>query len=121
MKAETFQFEEDDGIPNSRLPVLVYHRVPEARRAIDCEQLFAANGWRGAWRDGIYPFHHFHSTSHEVLGVAQGSARVRLGGPGGTAAELGAGDVVVIPAGVGHMCEDASPDFLVLGAYPDGR
>jgi uncharacterized protein YjlB len=123
-RPKVHRFADDGRIPNSRLPLLLYRHLavpaePDAATAL--ERLFGANGWRGAWRDGIYPFHHFHSTSHEVLGVAQGSARVRLGGPGGIAAELGAGDVVVIPAGVGHMCEDASPDFLVVGAYPDGR
>jgi uncharacterized protein YjlB len=120
MKAETFQFEDDDGIPNSRLPVLVYHRVPEARRAIDCEQLFAANDWRGAWRNGIYPFHHFHSTSHEVLGIVSGRAIVMLGGPDGREFEIQRGDVLVLPAGTGHCNLRASDDLLVIGAYPDG-
>jgi uncharacterized protein YjlB len=48
------------GIPNSRLPVLVYHDVDAARDASECEELFARNGWLGAWVDGIYSFHHFH-------------------------------------------------------------
>jgi long-chain acyl-CoA synthetase len=41
------------------------------------------NGWSGTWRNGIYAFHHYHSTSHEVLGIAAGSAAVRFGGEGG--------------------------------------
>ena len=40
-------------------------------------------GWLGAWVDGIYAFHHFHSTAHEVLGIVAGSASVILGGPKG--------------------------------------
>ena len=32
-----------------------------------------------------------------------------------------AGDVIVIPAGVAHQKVDASADFAVVGAYPDGR
>jgi uncharacterized protein YjlB len=107
-----------------RLPLLVYRRAlaPEERdSAAVFERLFARNGWRGSWRDGIYPFHHFHSTSHEVLGVAGGTARVRFGGENGASLEVAAGDVVVIPAGVGHKNEGSSADFLVVGAYPEGR
>jgi uncharacterized protein YjlB len=126
MTPESHRFTDDGRIPNSPLPLLVYRRAlaPEREEGLAraFERLFAGNGWLGAWRDGIYPFHHFHSTSHEVLGVARGTARVRFGGEGGGATlELAAGDVAVIPAGVGHRNEGASPDFLVVGAYPDGR
>jgi uncharacterized protein YjlB len=78
---ETHTFEDDGGIPNSPLPVLVYGDVEEARDAPSCESMFARNGWRGAWRNGIYSFHHFHSTAHEVLGIVRGSAAVVLGTP----------------------------------------
>lgn len=114
----------DDGrIPNSRLPVLIFHAAIDPKRAdADAfEQLFESNGWPPAWRWGIYPFHHYHSTTHEVLGVAAGSARVLLGGPEGRALDISAGDAIVIPAGVGHKCLHASADFQVVGAYPPGR
>src|SRR5687767_8966618 len=61
---ETYRFEDDGGIPNSPLPVLVFHDVEAARDASTCEALFARHGWLGAWRDGIFSFHHFHSTAH---------------------------------------------------------
>jgi uncharacterized protein YjlB len=120
MAVQTYSFEDDGGIPNSVLPVLAYHDVPSARDATDCEELFATNGWLGAWRDGIFSFHHFHSTAHEVLGIVAGSATVVLGGPRGRRFEVGAGDVLVLPAGTGHCNAGASPDLLVIGAYPDG-
>ncbi len=113
------RFTDDGAIPNSALPMLVYRQaVPADPDAI--EALFAANGWPPAWRDGVHPFHHFHSTAHEALGVARGEATVLFGGPGGQILHLRAGDVAVLPAGVGHCSQSHSPDLMIVGAYPDG-
>jgi uncharacterized protein YjlB len=118
---ETHSFDDDGAIPNSRLPVLVYQGALESDAGPAAfERLFADHGWRGAWRDGIYPFHHFHSTAHEVLGIAAGTAEVMLGGPGGRRFHLVSGDVVVLPAGTGHCNGGSSDDLLVVGAYPNG-
>lgn len=113
---------DDDGraFSNSRLPVLIYHEVPEACDAADAERLFAGHGWRGSWRDGIFPFHHFHSIAHEVLAITGGTAQVALGGPQGRAFSVGRGDVLVLPAGTGHRNLGSSSDLLVVGAYPEG-
>jgi uncharacterized protein YjlB len=119
-RPETYRFEDAGGIPNSRLPVLVYHDVEGARAASECEELFAGNGWLGAWRDGIFSFHHFHSTAHEVLGIVAGTASVLLGGRSGRRFEVGRGDVLVLPAGTGHCNVGSSADLLVVGAYPNG-
>ena len=109
---ETYRFEDDGGIPNSPLPVLIYHEVETARDASRCEELFDANDWVPDWRDGIFSFHHFHSITHEVLGIVGGTATVKLGGPSGRSFEIGRGDVLVLPAGTGHCNEGSSPDLL---------
>ena len=117
---EQHRFADGGAIPNSRLPVLVYHGVPGIGTPGDCMALFAANGWLGAWVDGIYPFHHFHSTAHEVLGIVAGAASVTLGGPGGRTFAVAPGDVLVLPAGTGHFNAGADAGLAVVGAYPGG-
>src|SRR5215472_1314065 len=121
---EDYRFADDGRVPNnSRLPLLVYRGALQTGddAAASCVALFDRNGWTGAWENGVYPHHHYHSGAHEVLGIAAGWVRVRLGGEGGQNVELRAGDVVVIPAGVAHKNEGASPDLLVFGAYPRGQ
>jgi uncharacterized protein YjlB len=115
---ETFLFEDDGAIPNSTLPLLVYRAAVQADpRAI--EQTFTANRWPPAWRAGVHPYHHFHANTHEALGVASGTATVLFGGPDGRELQVKAGDVVVVPAGVGHCNKAQSADLLIVGAYPD--
>ena len=121
---EQHLFADDGIVPNNpRLPLIVYRAVLDTGpgAAAACEALFAANGWSGGWRGGVYPYHHYHSTAHEALGIVAGSAQVRLGGEGGAVVALHAGDVVVIPAGVAHKGEATSLDLLIVGAYPEGR
>jgi uncharacterized protein YjlB len=121
---EDHLFTGDGRVPNNpRLPVIVYRQALETRgdAAASCVGLFDRNGWAGAWKNGVYSHHHYHSSAHEVLGVVAGWVRVRLGGEGGRTVELQAGDVVVIPAGVAHKNESASLDLLVVGAYPRGQ
>ena len=45
MSPETHFFEDDGAIPNSRLPVLIYHEVEAAHDVDVCEELFASNRW----------------------------------------------------------------------------
>jgi uncharacterized protein YjlB len=115
-----FFFAGDGAVPNNRLPMLVYRGAIGARDiASAIEKTFQKNGWgHGLWHNGIYPFTHYHSQIHEVLGIAAGKARVRFGGRNGEELEVEAGDVAVLPAGTGHQRISSAPDLLVIGAYP---
>jgi uncharacterized protein YjlB len=124
MTPDVVTLQSNGWVPNnSRLPVLLYRRAlePVGDLAAGFEALFRKNAWPPQWRNGIYTYHHYHSTSHEVLGVAAGAARVILGGPDGTEIDLAMGDAVVLPAGTGHCLKSESTDFLVVGAYPPGK
>ncbi|HET9717937.1 MAG TPA: hypothetical protein VFP60_17300 [Pseudolabrys sp.] len=118
-----FMFKDDGKVPNNPvLPALIY-KAAIALSAQDpastIENIFAKNGWgRGQWRNGIYPFVHYHSMIHEALGIARGRVRVQLGGLAGETFDFAAGDVAVLPAGTGHQRLSGSPDLLVIGAYP---
>lgn len=121
-KAATYLFKDDGLIPNNRWPVIIYRRALRLPRDVDpaaiVEDIFERNGWRDSWRDGIYDYLHYHSRIHEVLGVARGSAQVRLGGEKGRTFRIAAGDILILPAGTGHQSLKASKTFLVVGAYP---
>jgi uncharacterized protein YjlB len=120
----TASLDDDGTFPNNpRLPVLVYRSAlaPGSRSASTIESVLRRNGWGGAWRNGIYRYHHYHSTAHEVLATARGSARVQLGGPTGETFAVEAGDVLILPAGTAHKNLGSSGDFLVIGAYPEGQ
>lgn len=123
LEPETFRFPDDGSIPNNpKLPFLLYRRVIDLKGNPDPEELiestFAGNQWGEMWRNGIYRYVHYHSMIHEAMGLARGHARVQFGGKAGAEVDIFAGDVCVLPAGTGHQCVWASPDLMVIGAYP---
>jgi uncharacterized protein YjlB len=123
-KPTSLQFDVNEQIPNNpRLPLLLYKQVFEDKEKLEQQfrETFQANQWGGSWVNGVFNYHHYHSTAHEVLGIAAGTATLVFGGPKGKELAVQAGDMVVIPAGVGHCRKTASPDFSVVGAYPKGQ
>jgi uncharacterized protein YjlB len=119
----TQKFADDGRIPNNpALPFVLYRRgislagSPDPETVI--EKTFAANGWGDMWRNGIYPYPHYHSMIHEAMGIARGQATVRFGGEKGREIEIMPGDVVILPAGTGHQCLRQTPTLVVIGAYP---
>lgn len=125
MPAEALFFVDDGDVPNHpRWPMIVYAQaIPRETLATSeyaFDELFERNGWPAAWRNGIYPFTHYHSKTHEVLGIAKGETTVQFGGKSGKILTARAGDALLLPAGTGHKRISSSSDLLVIGAYPPG-
>jgi len=109
-------------LPNSRFPLLVHRGAVPGGGAEAVIGRLTANGWYNNWRwPGIYTYRHFHTTTHECLGVASGWMEIEVFGDGGPHLRLETGDILVMPAGVSHMMTGNSPDNLMVGGYPDGR
>ena len=122
---ETLLIAEADTFPNNDTLTLILMRqaFDSSTRSLvrEIEKTFYGNGWGRSWRNGIFTFHHYHSTAHEVLGLYSGQVKAQFGGPDGQIATAEAGDVIIIPAGVSHKNFDQSPDFRCVGAYPKGQ
>ena len=118
-------FVKDDGIfPNSELPIVYYPGVldlPHLFPALTIKNLFRKNNWSNSWKQGIFTYHHYHSITHEVLGIVKGETLLQLGGENGITLFVERGDVLVIPAGVAHMNLGEENDIVCVGAYPDGK
>lgn len=119
---ETLMLSPNGWVPNNpALPVLLYRRAVPAGDPDEIEETLRRNGWRPDWRDGVYPYHHYHSTAHEALACSSGDAELMLAGEDGRPMRIEAGDLLVLPAGTGHCRIRASDDFLLVGAYPQGQ
>lgn len=117
-------------IPNTSLqskPLLIYHAAfPASASASSIESYVSSMGVADPqWRYTMYSTTHFHSTTHEILCISSGKARLCFGGEenaGRVEANVQKGDVVVVPAGTGHrLLEDLGGGFEMVGCYPKGK
>lgn len=112
----------DNGLfPNNpRLPLVLYKKALNLKEndPESVEEVFRINLWKKMWRYSIYPFHHYHSNTHEVLGIYSGTCVVQVGGDEGPTYEIEKGDVLFFPAGVAHKNVGSTEDFQCVGAYP---
>jgi uncharacterized protein YjlB len=116
----TYYFENDGDIPNNKLAVLIYKNALKYIALPDFEFCFSQNGWSNNWHDIILTDDHFHSNTHEVLGLKSGQARLKLGGKNGEIVNVETGDVIMLPAGVGHYSVDNTLEYQFVGGYPNG-
>jgi uncharacterized protein YjlB len=81
MNFETYHFNDDGIIQNSKFPVIFYPKVIDLKECSEwLENTFIKNNWLNNWRDLVLPYDHFHSNTHEVLGLRRGSVSLKIGG-----------------------------------------
>lgn len=117
-------------VPNTSIqhkPLLIYHSAfePSTASASAIESHLSSIGVVDPqWRYTMYSTNHFHSTTHEVLCISGGRAKLCFGGEdndGRVEPVVEKGDVVIVPAGVGHrLLEDQGGGFEMVGSYPTG-
>src|SRR5438046_1411080 len=115
VEPEQFSFNDDGVFPNSVLPVLLYRQAFKTEigdRACAIEQRFAENDWSNSWRNGVYSYAHYHSTTTAVLGAYGGAATLRPGGKHGREVDAHADDVIIIPG------SDDQQDVGARAAFP---
>lgn len=127
MKVEKIVIAPGEGTPNSANPMIIYRGALEPATSLEqdiarASEFLARNGWAIAWYTdkGLHPFHHFHTNAHEIVWVARGSQRGTFGGPDGIDATVRAGDLIVLPAGTGHIGLEKTDDLYMIGGYPAG-
>jgi uncharacterized protein YjlB len=122
MSFTTYYFDDDGIIPNNKFPIILYENVIDLKDSSDwLENTFIRNNWLNNWRDIILPYDHFHSNTHEVLGLGMGNVSLKIGGVNGRIFHLKTGDVVIIPAGVGHYSISTHTNYQFVGGYPNGN
>ena len=83
-EVQTRTFMGDGPFPNNpALPVLVLRRAVRTENggvARALERVFGAHEWRGHWRNGVFPYHHYHSTAQPDPGRTRRDAEHLVGG-----------------------------------------
>lgn len=127
LKVSKHQILAFQKIPNTSIqskPLMIYHSAfPQAGASQIESHLSNVGVVVPQWRYTMYSDTHFHSTSHEVLAIASGSARCCFGGEHNSdrvEPVLEKGDVVIVPAGVGHRLLEDYGGFQMVGSYPTG-
>ncbi|KAL9631123.1 MAG: hypothetical protein Q9164_006062 [Protoblastenia rupestris] len=130
IKVSSHQIPAFENMPNTSIqnkPLLIYHGAFRSNTSATIieRHLSDIGVVEAEWRYSMYTFSHFHSTSHEVLCVYSGSAKLCFGGednPQRVEVVVGKGDVMIVPAGVAHrLLEDHDGGFSMVGCYPKGK
>lgn len=129
IKVTARQIPKWERIPNTAIqskPLMIYHGVFDATSAQLSRRLEEIGEVTPQWVYTMYSQTHFHSTTHEVLGVVAGRARLCFGGeanPERFEPTAQRGDLIIVPAGVGHRLLDDEGDepFKMVGSYPHGK
>lgn len=115
-------------IPNTSIlgkPLMIYHGVFSDLGPSEIETHLKSTGVVfPQWRYTMFSETHFHSNTHEVLSIISGSAKCCFGGEhndGRVDPVLKKGDLVIVPAGVGHRLLEDYGSFQMVGAYPNGK
>ncbi|KAL9104038.1 MAG: hypothetical protein Q9163_000977 [Psora crenata] len=130
IKVSQYQVPAFESLPNTSIqhrPLLIYHGAfrPNTTASTIEQHLSDVGVVQPEWRYSMYPYSHFHSTSHEVLCVYSGSAKLCFGGeanPERVEIGVGKGDVIIVPAGLAHrLLDDHDKQFSMVGCYPKGK
>jgi hypothetical protein len=124
VQPEQLHFEDDGVYPGSVLPVLLYRGRSQSRRRTAL--LFSiAHSLRmigeTPGETASIPLLIIIARRTKCSVSMKARAKLRLGGEHGQTVEVRSGDVFSFLQGVAHHNIAASPDFSVVGAYPDGR
>ena len=130
LHVESHQIPSFGRLPNTSIqqkPLLIYRSAfhPGTSASAMESHLNTVGAVELQWRYTMYSASHFHSTTHEVLCVYAGEAKLCFGGednPKRVEPMVERGDVLVVPAGTAHrLMKDLEGGFSMVGSYPKGK